>query len=143
MTAESWVAAIPPGLLLIAAGLLLLVLRGVARNLLLLAAPVAVLIWIWILPEGGGQSFVWLGLELTPVRADELSRLFATVFAIVSFAGGLFALRQERTSELASALIYAGASLGVVFAGDLITVFVFWETMALASTLVVLSGGVG
>lgn len=143
MTAESWVAAIPPGFLLMAAGLLLLMLRGAARNLLLLAAPVVVLIWIWILPEGGGQSFVWLGLELMPVRVDELSRLFATVFAIVTFAGGLFALRQERTVELASALIYAGASLGVVFAGDLITLFVFWETMALASTLVVLSGGAG
>ena len=141
MTTESWVAAIPPGLLLMAAGLLLLALRGLARNVLLLAAPVAVLIWIWILPDGGGQSFVWLGLELTPVRVDELSRIFATVFAIASFAGGLFALRQERTTELASALIYAGASLGVVFAGDLITLFVFWETMALASTLVILSGG--
>ena len=143
MTAESWVAAIPPGFLLMAAGLALLMLRGVARNLLLLVAPIGVVVWIWVLPEGGGQSFVWLGLELTPVRVDDLSRLFATVFAIVCFAGGLFAFRQERTTELASALIYAGASLGVVFAGDLITLFVFWETMALASTLVVLSGGAG
>ena len=143
MTADSWLAAVPPGVILMLAGLVLLALRGTARNVVLLGAPLLVLVWVWLLPEGAGQSFTWLGLELTPVRVDDLSRLFATVFAVIGFAGGLFAMRQERTTELASALIYAGASLGVVFAGDLITVFVFWEVMAIASTLVVLSGGSG
>ncbi len=143
MTADSWIASVPPGLILIALGLLLLALRGTARNVVLLGAPVLVLTFVWLLPEGAGRSFTWLGLELTPVRVDDLSRLFSTVFAIAGFAGGLFAMRQERTAELASAMIYAGASLGVVFAGDLITVFIFWEVMAVASTLVVLAGGSG
>ena len=75
------------------------------------------------------------------MRIDALSRLFATVFSIMAFAGGLYALNQRRVIELASALCYAGSAIGVVFAGDLITVFIFWELMAIASTLVVWSAG--
>ena len=143
MIADAWIASLPPGLLLILAGVVLPAARGVIRSAILLLTPLALLAWIWLLPEGQGVSVIWLGLELTPVRVDTLSQLFATVFAIVGFAGGLFALRQGRTAELAAALVYAGASIGVIFAGDLITVFVFWEMMAVASTLVVLAGGTG
>ncbi|GAG38080.1 unnamed protein product, partial [marine sediment metagenome] len=46
-------------------------------------------------------------------------------------------------AELAAAFIYAGAAVGVVFAGDLITVFVFWEVMAIASTMVIWLAGAG
>lgn len=143
MASDSWIASVPAGLILMIAGLALLGLRGTARNAVMLAAPALMLLWVWLLPEGAGRSFEWLGLELTPVRIDALSRLFATIFGIVALAGGVFAIKQERTVELASALVYAGASIGVIFAGDLITVFVFWEIMAVASTLVVLSGGRG
>ena len=75
------------------------------------------------------------------VRGDALSRLFATVFAVMAFAGGLFALNENRVVELAAAFCYAGGAIGVVFAGDLLTVFIFWELMAIASTLVVWSAG--
>lgn len=143
MTTDAWIASVPPGLFLMAAGIALLWLRGGARNVAIVAAPALLLLWAWLLPEGGGRSFEWFGLELTPVRIDDLSRLFATVFGIAGIGGGLFAIKQERTAELAAAFVYAGASTGVVFAGDLITVFVFWEIMAVASTLVVLAGGRG
>ena len=79
----------------------------------------------------------WLGYELVPFRSDSLSRLFGTVFSLMAFAGGLFALRQERLAEIPVAFMYAGSAIGVVFAGDLITVFVFWEVMAVCSTLVI------
>ena len=61
----------------------------------------------------------------------------------MAFAGGLFGLRQQRLAETPVAYMYAGASLGVVFAGDLITVFVFWELMAVCSTLVIWLAGRG
>jgi multicomponent Na+:H+ antiporter subunit D len=38
-------------------------------------------------------------------------------------------------------MFYAGSAIGVVFAGDLITVFIFWELMAIGSTLVIWSAG--
>ena len=130
-----------PGLVLIAAGLVLLRLRGTARDVVVLAAPLVVLWLIWALPEGTAGNIHWLGYELVPFRSDRLSRLFGTVFSIMAFAGGLFGLRQQRLAETPVAYMYAGASLGVVFAGDLITVFVFWELMAVCSTLVIWLAG--
>ncbi len=141
MTEPTILTSLPPGLILILAGALLPFLRGTARSAAILIAPVLMLAWTWLLPQGDSLAFDWLGLTLTPVRVDALSQLFATVFSIMAFAGGLFALKQERVLELAAAFIYAGGSIGVVFAGDLITVFVFWELMAVASTLVVVSNG--
>src|SRR5690606_28706404 len=52
-------------------------------------------------------------------------------------------LRQAETRETPVAFVYAGAALGVIFASDLLTVFLFWEVMAVASTVVVWLGGAG
>lgn len=147
MAAEASAAmalALPPGLVLIAAGFAIAGFRrGTARHVLVLGAPVIVLALVWLLPEGSSLSFQWLGYHLEPLRADALSRLFATVFAVATFAGGLFAIGQTSSRELSAAYVYAGAAIGAVFAGDLITLFVFWEVMALASTLVIWSNGEG
>ncbi len=133
--------AFPPGALLIVAGLVLPLLRGPARSAVMLASPLVLLAIIWSLPADYSAVVNWLGYELTPVRIDVLSRLFATVFAVMAFAGGLFALNQDNTVELAAAFVYGGAAIGVVFAGDLISVFIFWEIMAIGSTMVVWAGG--
>lgn len=132
---------LPPALVLIVGGLILPLLNERLRWLVLLGAPLLTLYCIWQVPDGVLLQANYLGYELTLVKGDALSRLFATVFAIMAFAGGLFALNQNRVVELASAFCYAGSAIGVVFAGDLITVFIFWELMAIASTLVVWSAG--
>ena len=66
-----------------------------------------------------------------------MRRLFASVFAIMAFAGGLFGYRQARWYELSAAYIYAAGAIGVCFANDLITLFLYWELMALFSTVVI------
>lgn len=132
-----------PGLAMIVAGMVLLGLRGALRDIVILAAPLAVLALIWGLPDGAAGGIHWLGYELVPFRSDALSRLFGTIFSLMAFAGGLFALRQERLAEVPVAFMYAGSAIGVVFAGDLITVFVFWEVMAVCSTLVIWMAGAG
>jgi multicomponent Na+:H+ antiporter subunit D len=106
-----------------------------------LLVPLAVLTLVWVLSDAVFEPVRWLGYDLVPFRSDALSRLFATVFCIAAFASGLFALRQEKIAEIPIAYLYAGAALGVVFAADLITVFVFWELMAVFSTLIVWMGG--
>lgn len=132
---------VPPALALIAAGLLIPFLNAAARTAVLLIAPIVTLWLIWQVPDGVHLTTSWLGYQLELVRGDKLARLFATVFAIMAFAGGLFSLNQSSSLELGAAYAYAGGAIGVAFAGDLITVFVFWEIMAVASTLVVWSGG--
>jgi multicomponent Na+:H+ antiporter subunit D len=83
----------------------------------------------------------WLGYEISPLAVDKLSRLFATIFALLACGGGLFALGQQSRLEIPAAFVYAGSAIGVALAGDLITVFVFWELMAVGSTLVLWSAG--
>ena len=140
MTASLFV---PPGLVLIIGGLLLPFLRAGLRSIVIIALPLLTLALVWNVPDGTVLQAPFLGYELTLVKADKLSRLFATIFAIMAFAGGLFALNQARTTELAAAFVYAGSAIGVAFAGDLITLFICWEVMAIGSTLVVWCGGPG
>ena len=134
-------AVFPPGLLLVLAAAVLPFLRGRLRAAWLLLTPLATLYLVWQVPDGANVTVSFMGYALTPVRGDALSRLFGTVFAVMAFGGNLYALNQRRTVELAAALAYAGSAIGVVFAGDLITMFAFWEAMAVASTAVIWSAG--
>ena len=80
-----------------------------------------------------------LGLELTLVKIDRLSLLFAYLFHLAAFFAGIYALHvNDRVQQVAS-LAYAGSALGAVFAGDWITLFVFWELLALTSVFLVLA----
>ena len=130
---------VPPSVLLIAGAVMLPFLGAHLRLLALVGLPVLSLVSIWQLPDGVAMTGHFLGFELAPLKADALSRVFGTIFSIMACVGALYAYRQARTVELCAAFLYAGASLGVVFAGDLLTLFVFWELMALGSTLVLCS----
>lgn len=130
-----------PAVPLIVGGLLLPFAQGRMRAALMLLLPLVALWLVWQVPDGDVLKASLLGYELVPLRGDKLSRLFGTVFAIMAFAGGLFALNQERIAELSASLLYAGSAIGAVFAGDLVTLFIFWELMAVGSTVVVISAG--
>jgi multicomponent Na+:H+ antiporter subunit D len=132
-------SAIPPSLPLLLGALLLPLCGARIRPLLVLGLPVLALALIWLLPDGVLYSASFLDYTLEPLKSDRLSRLFGTIFAIMAFGGGLFALKSARTTELAAALLYAGSAIGATFSGDLITLFLFLELMALASTLIVWS----
>ena len=133
--------AIHPGLVLVLGGLVLPWLRGAVRSAAILALPVVALVFLWALPEGVAWQLPFLGHGLAPLQVDKLSRLFATIFALMAGGGGLYALGQASRVEVPAAFVYAGSAIGVALAGDLVTVFVFWELMAIASTLVLWSAG--
>ncbi|HAY29146.1 MAG TPA: Na+/H+ antiporter subunit D, partial [Candidatus Accumulibacter sp.] len=130
-----------PALVMIAGALLLPALRGSARDAGVLLVPALTLAALLALPEGDLWQMQWLDYQLAPLAVDKLSRLFAIIFALMSLAGGAFALRQPSRLEIPAAYLYAGSAIGVVLAGDLITVFLFWEFMAVGSTLVLWSAG--
>jgi multicomponent Na+:H+ antiporter subunit D len=133
---------LPPALALIIVGLLLPLVRPAAlRIVLILGAPLAALAMIWTTPDGAALAVHVLNYDLVLLQGTAAGRLFATAFSIMSFTGGLFALRQTSRLEPSAALLYAGSAIGVAGAGDLITVFVFWEIMAIGSTLVIWSAG--
>jgi multicomponent Na+:H+ antiporter subunit D len=133
------ISAIPPSLPLLLGALLLPVCGARLRPWLVLGLPLLALALIWLLPDGVLYSAAFLDYTLEPLKSDRLSRLFGSIFAIMAFGGGLFALKCARTTELSAALLYAGSAIGAAFSGDLIALFLFLELMALASTLIVWS----
>ena len=132
---------LPPGLILIIAGFLIAGTRGRVQNAVIVLAPLATLWWVWQVPDGVQLTAPLLGFELEIVKGTTIGRLFATIFSIMAFGGGLFALSRKSTVELSAAFVYAGSAIGVTFAGDLITLFVFWEVMAVGSSIVIMSAG--
>jgi multicomponent Na+:H+ antiporter subunit D len=131
----------PPGFILLLGAFLLPVVGRNVRSILILALPLVTLGLIWSLPNGSFVTLPVFDYQLVFVRSDPLSRLFATIFSIMTFAGGLYALNQKSVLELVAVFVYAGGAIGAVLSGDLISLFIFWEIMALASTVVVLSVG--
>lgn len=130
-----------PALIMVAAALAIGPARGFLRTGLVLLAPLLTLWAVWQVPDGVQDTVRFLSYQIEPVEGSPLRRLFATVFALMAFVGGLFAFRLARWFELAAAYAYAAGAIGVSFAGDLITLFLYWELMALFSTVVVWCGG--
>lgn len=132
---------LPPALILIAAAFLIGPTRGNVRNAIVLGAPLLTLWAIWQVPNGVVTTVPFLDYVIEPVEGSELRRWFATIFGLMTFVGGLYAFRQAKWYELSAGFAYASGAIGVCFAGDLITLFLFWEFMALFSTIIVWSGG--
>ncbi|MFQ5898354.1 MAG: Na(+)/H(+) antiporter subunit D [Candidatus Methylomirabilia bacterium] len=107
------------------------------RAALLLLIPTAALVLGLSIPEGHQVGATVLGQEVFPFRADRLSRVFATVFLIMGLLGTMFALHVKQRGPHVAAFVYVGSALGVVFAGDLLTLFVFWELMGVASAFLI------
>ncbi len=132
---------LPPALILLAGAILIGPLRGHLRSAVVLVAPLLTLWAVWQVPDGVVTTAPFLDYVIEPVEGSPLRRLFATIFALMAFVGGLYAFRQAKWYELAAGYAYAAGAVGVSFAGDLITLFIFWEMMALFSTVVVWAGG--
>lgn len=128
-----------PGLLLIAGTIFVPFAHGWSRSALVILLPLGALTLVWDLPTGRTLEIGFLDYTLTLIAVDYLSRLFGIVFALMAVAGMLYGCRQTGRVEQCAALVYAGSALGAVLAGDLITLFMFWELMAIASTLVIWS----
>lgn len=134
----------PPGLILIAAAIVLPLLRGRAHDVAAVLAAGAALVatLVGVCGDIGTLTVPFApGIALTLLQENVPTRVFATIFAVAALLGTLFAIGHGRRAELAGAHLYAGAALCAVFAGDLLTLFCWWEIMAIGSTLVVWTGG--
>jgi multicomponent Na+:H+ antiporter subunit D len=128
-----------PALVLILGAVLMPWLRGPTQRALLVAAPAAAMALLIALPDGERGNISILGLDLVTLRLDRLSFLFALAFLIAGVLAALYSWHVKDTVQHASSLIYAGAATGAVLAGDLITLFIFWELTAVSSAILILA----
>ncbi len=133
--------AIPPGLILILGAALVPLLRGPVRAAWMLALPVAGFYHLTQLEAGAHLNHSLFNLTLVHLRVDGLALVFGYIFYIAAFIAVIYALHVRKALEHTAALIYAGAAIGAVFAGDLVTLFVYWELTAISSVFLILARG--
>jgi multicomponent Na+:H+ antiporter subunit D len=127
-----------PALILIGGSLLaLLAPQGRARNLFMLALPVLGALQLWGLPYGEYARIELFDLTLTTLRLDGLSFAFALVFHIAALLAIIYAWRLDDPVQQVAGLLYPGAAVGAVLAGDLVTLFICWELAAVSSVFLI------
>jgi multicomponent Na+:H+ antiporter subunit D len=131
--------SIPPGLILILGAIVLLLLPATARKAGAIALAALGFYAISQLEDGEQLFPTLLGFKLTLLRVDATSKAFGYIFTLCAFAAFIFSWHEKSRAENTAALVYVGSALGVVFAGDMITWYVCWELMAIASTFLILA----
>ena len=126
-----------PGLLLIVGAWLVPLLKGTTKRAVMIVVPAAALVDCLLLEPGTYGVVRFLGQDLVFGRVDRLSLLFSYVFSFLALLGMIYALHVDDDAQHVAALTYAGAALGTTFAGDFLTLFLFWEMMAVSAALLV------
>jgi len=132
-----WMLEIPPFLPFFIGALIAAATRGNLRNVIMLLTPIVSGLHLWMVPEGIHLQFAFLDYQLIPYRVDKLSHIFGYIFHIAAFIGIVYSLHVKDTMQQVAAMMYAGSGLGAVFAGDLLTLFVFWELLAFTSVFLI------
>ncbi len=135
----------PPFVIFLIGTLLVAVTRGHVRRGVLLLVPVLGALNLLGLQDGAFVEIELLGYTLVPFTVSRLGMLFGWLFHLAAFLGNLYALHLDEGDhpgiQHTSAMLYAGAALGAVFAGDLISLFVFWELLAFTSVFLIWARG--
>jgi len=105
-------------------------------KVILIAVPLIACLQIQWLPESFGHAS-YLGFDLVFGKVDQLTRVFLHVFTIMALIGCIYGLHVKETGQHIAAFLYVAGSLGVTLCGDYVTLFIFWELMAVASTFLI------
>ncbi len=128
---------VAPFIVMIAGSFILPLLPRVLRSYFALIVPLFALFAVWFAPPGINLTMNFLDYQLVLFKVDNLSRVFGTIFALITFIGGLFAFHVQDKGQQAASLLYAAGALGVTFSGDFITLFFFLELMTAPSAYLV------
>jgi multicomponent Na+:H+ antiporter subunit D len=124
---------IPPAVIYMVGALLVPLLRGRVKSAYMLLLPVISFFFLINVQVGTVWEVNFLGFDLVPFKVDRLSLIFGYIFHLISLIGIIYTLSIKSDLEYVAGLVYAGSALGVVFAGDLFTFFVFWEMLTVSA----------
>jgi len=128
---------IPPFVPFFICALFAAITRGKLRNLIMLLVPILSGIHLWMVPEGVYLPMTFFDYQLQLYRVDKLSLMFGYVFHIAALIAVIYSLHLRDTMQQVAAMMYAGSALGAVFAGDLLSLFIFWELLAFTSVFLI------
>lgn len=130
---------IHPALVMIIGALLVPFVRGPLRKPYLFIVPLLALGAVVANSSLNGQfaTYQFMDWQLVFGRVDRLSTVFAYIMALMAVIGTLYGLHVDNAGEHMAAWFYVAGSLGTIYAGDYLTVFLFWEMMAFASVFLI------
>jgi len=128
-----------PALIMIVGALLLPLVRGPFRKPYMFLIPLLTFIDVIYLSQHPGTYgvFQFMNWELTFGRVDRLSMIFGFIMALMAIIGTIYGMHVEDEWQHMAAWFYVAGSLGAIYAADYITLFLFWEMMAFASTFLI------
>lgn len=136
-TNEAFLNILHPGFILIIAGLLVVFLPKKVSRAVYILGPIAATASLFVLKGNSLLYEITSHIQLQFINADKLGIIFAVAFCIVAVIGSIYSVDADSNYERGVALIYAGANLGVVLAGDCISLIVFWEISAFTGAYLV------
>ena len=128
---------VPPVIIFVVGALLVPFIKGSWKSAFLLAIPVVGLLNLISISEGTHWVVGFLDYRLVFGRVDRLSLLFGYIFHIISFIAILYSLHVKDNLQHVAGLVYTGSALGAIFAGDLLSFFVFWEMLTVSSIFLI------
>lgn len=130
----------PPYLIYLIGAIFVPFLTEKTRKWFTLAFAALGLVAVLSLHIGTSLTAHYLGFTINYLKVDKLSIFVAYAFSIIGFFAVIYSLKGNKNLHTA-ALLYMGAGLGVVFAGDYLTLYVFWELLAVFGTYMIFLKG--
>lgn len=129
---------VPPFLIYFISAILCTFLNLYFRRILILLTPILTFLYFLIIDSPIYYEF--LKEIITVYRADSLNIPFFYAFLLISFIGFIFNYHRNERREHIFPLLYSGSAIGLIFANDFISLFFFWELLAIFSTFIIWLG---
>ncbi len=126
-----------PALILIAGALLVPLIPQPARRFYVVLLPLVSMLQLVMHSHGTFAQLNFFDLPLETFRLDGLSFVFSLIFHIAAVLGVIYAIHDDDPIHPTAGLVYAGAAIGAALAGDLLTLFVYWELTAVSSVFLI------
>lgn len=108
-------------------------------NLISIVALLISLITLLFFIQNQSLVYTYYDFNLHYFSYNKLAFLFCLVFLVIGIIGKIFSIYRDSYKEKALILIYISSAISVIFSGDFITLYIFWEIMAIASSFVIFS----
>jgi multicomponent Na+:H+ antiporter subunit D len=128
---------IHPAFIMIIGALLVPLFRGPLRKPYLILVPLLAFASVLTAQHGTFGIVQFMDWHLIFGRVDRLSQVFGYIMTLMCIIGTIYGMHVEEDAQHIAAWLYVGGSLGVIYCGDYLVLFLFWELMAFASTFLV------
>ena len=132
------ISSFPPGLIMMIGALLIPFLPHIIRQIYMM---VLILVSAYALTLGFGihSKIDVMDIEFIIFQSDSLTLPFAIIFHIAAILNVIYGAHEKHWNQHVAIMSYSGAAIAAVHAGDLFTLFIWWEATAFTSVFLILA----